>query len=50
MVGAPGDDTSIGGVAADSGQHRVVYDLSGRPVKNPKAGIYIVDGRKIVVR
>ena len=50
MVGAPGDDTSIGGVATDSVEHRVVYDLSGRPVKNPKAGIYIVDGRKIVVR
>jgi chitodextrinase len=47
---ASGDDTSIGGVAADGNQRKVVYDLSGRRVNNPKAGIYIVDGKKIVVR
>ena len=29
---------------------RVIYDLSGRRVTNPTSGVYIVDGRKIVVR
>ena len=32
-----------------SGQ-RVIYDLSGRRVVNPTKGIYIVDGRKVVIR
>ena len=29
---------------------RVIYDLSGRRVTNPTRGIYIVDGRKVVLR
>ena len=29
---------------------RVIYDLSGRRVVNPTRGIYIVDGRKVVIR
>ena len=29
---------------------RVIYDLSGRRVTNPTRGVYIVDGRKIVIR
>ena len=51
-VGAPGEDTSIRGVetADDAVSGREVYDLSGRRVVNPKAGIYIIDGRKIIVR
>ena len=32
-----------------SGQ-RVIYDLSGRRVMNPTKGLYIVDGRKVVIR
>ena len=48
-VGTPGDDTSVGGVVADGG-HKVIYDLSGRRVKNPKAGVYIVNGKKTIVR
>ena len=47
---ASGDDTSIGGVAADGNQYKIVYDLCGRRVDNPKAGIYIVNGKKTVVR
>ena len=51
-VGTPGEDTSIRGVetADDAVSGREVYDLSGRRVVNPKAGIYIIDGRKIIVR
>ena len=29
---------------------RVIYDLSGRRVVNPTRGIYIVDGRRVVIR
>ena len=29
---------------------RVIYDLSGRRVTNPTRGIYIVDGRMVVIR
>jgi hypothetical protein len=28
----------------------VVYDLCGRRVENPKKGIYIVGGKKLVVK
>ncbi len=29
---------------------RVIYDLSGRRVTNPTRGVYIVDGRKVVIK
>ena len=50
-VGTPGDDTSIFDVV-DSNKmvEDAVYDLSGRRVLNPKSGIYIVEGKKTVVR
>ena len=44
-----GDDTAIDAVEGE----RIpigIYDLCGRRVWNPKAGIYIVDGKKTVVR
>ena len=34
---------------AKQGQHRV-YDLQGRPVDRPTKGIYIVNGKKVVIR
>ena len=51
VVGTPGDDTSIFDVV-DSNKmvEDAVYDLSGRRVLNPKSGIYIVEGKKTVVR
>ena len=50
-VGTPGDDTSIFDVV-DSNKmvEDAVYDLSGRRVLNPKSGIYIVGGKKILVK
>ena len=30
--------------------YRVIYDLSGRRVTNPTRGLYIVDGRKVVIK
>ena len=50
-VNVPSDPSGIDGVQTKSlaGQ-RVIYDLSGRRVTNPSRGIYIVDGRKVVIQ
>ena len=51
VVGTPGDDTAINDVVdCNKMVEDAVYDLSGRRVINPKAGIYIVDGKKIIVK
>ena len=51
-VGVPGGDTFIDAVESveTDSPDKGIYDLSGRPVKNPKAGIYIVGGKKTIVR
>ena len=50
-VNVPSDPSGIDGVQTKSlaGQ-RVIYDLSGRRVTNPSRGIYIVDGRMVVIQ
>ena len=37
-------------VKGQSGKVKTVYDLSGRAVKNPANGIYIIDGKKVLVK
>ena len=45
------DDTSVDSVVAGDAVHEnVVYDLTGRRVQTPKSGIYIVGGKKILVK
>lgn len=34
----------------ESAKNKTVYDLQGRVVENPTNGIYIVNGKKVVVR
>ena len=34
----------------NSGKTTVFYDLQGRQVTNPTKGIYIVNGRKVVIK
>ena len=34
----------------NGGQPTVIYDLQGRRVENPTKGIYIKDGKKIMVK
>ncbi len=43
-------ETAIGTVRTESkpAQENTAYDLQGRPVSNPKDGIYIVNGKKVV--
>ena len=46
----PGDDTGIEEVKGENGKVKGVYDLQGRKVENPSTGIYIVDGKKVLVK
>jgi hypothetical protein len=36
--------------ASQSGEVKAIYDLTGRTVKQPSKGIYIIDGKKTLVR
>lgn len=47
-----GTSTSIGGIAAEEGRNdaNVVYDLSGRRVMKARKGLYIVNGKKVIVK
>ena len=42
--------TAIESVETESAAPAVYYDLSGRRVKNPEKGIYIVNGRKVFIK
>ena len=43
-------ETGITEVKGESGDIEGIFDLSGRRVENPTAGIYIVDGNKVLVK
>ena len=43
-------DTSIDAVSTDDLKGAVVFDLQGRRVQNTEKGIYIVNGRKVVIK
>ena len=46
-----GETTGIGAVEADgAGKAATWYDLSGRRVTNPTKGVYIVGGKKVIVK
>ncbi len=44
--------TDIDGVTVkeDETEHKVIYDLQGRRVESPTKGIYIVNGKKVVIK
>ena len=45
------DQTSIEDVKGESGNVKVIYDLNGRKIEKPsKGGIYIVNGKKVLVK
>ena len=44
------DATGIGSIENDADKTTVYYDLMGRRVDNPTKGIYIVNGKKVLVR
>lgn len=47
-----GTSTGIGSIAAEEGRNdaNVVYDLSGRRVVKAAKGLYIVNGKKVIVK
>ena len=44
------DYTGIENVKAESGEVQTIYDLNGRKVVTPKKGLYIIDGKKVLVK
>ena len=42
--------TGIQKVKADIDENAVIYDLSGRRVNNATKGVYIIDGKKVVIK
>lgn len=42
--------TGIGGINTPIKGNDAVYDLSGRRVKQPSKGFYIIGGKKVIVK
>ena len=45
-----GGITGIENVKGESGEVKAIYDLSGRAVENPSKGLYIINGKKVMVK
>ena len=46
-----GEETGIGEVKSENGELKAIYDLTGRKINEiTKAGIYIVNGKKVLVK
>ena len=45
-----GETTDIDELKGESGEVKTIYDLQGRAVENPTSGIYIINGKKVVVK
>ena len=43
-------ETAVRAIEAAQHPERVIYDLSGRRVENPSNGIYIVNGKKVIIK
>lgn len=44
-----GDATAIGSVNVDVNVNQI-YDMQGRRVKTPSKGVYVVDGKKVIIK
>ena len=44
------DFTGIDEVKSENVKFKTIYDLQGRRVENPTKGIYIIDGKKVLVK
>lgn len=45
-----GETTGIEAATTENGQPAHIYDLQGRSVKNPGRGLYIVNGKKMILK
>jgi hypothetical protein len=43
-------ETGVDEVKAENGNVKAIYDLQGRKVDTPSKGIYIIDGKKVLVK
>ncbi len=55
IIGIKADATGIGDAARLNDKYKMInekqmYDLQGRPVENPGRGVYIVNGKKTVIK
>ena len=44
------NQTGVEEVETDNGEVKAIYDLQGRKVVNPTNGIYVVNGKKVLVK
>ena len=44
------DDTSIEAISQDAAEPEGIYDLQGRKVNQPSRGLYIVNGKKVMIK
>ncbi len=42
--------TGIENVKGENGEVKAIYDLQGRKVETPSKGIYIIDGKKVIIK
>jgi hypothetical protein len=45
-----GETTGIDELKGENGEVKTIYDLQGRVVENPASGIYIIDGKKVIIK
>lgn len=45
-----GETTDIDELEGENGKVKTVYDLQGRVVENPTSGIYIINGKKVIIK
>ena len=43
-------ETGVDEVKAENGNVKAIYDLQGRKVDTPSKGIYIIDGKKVLIK
>ena len=45
-----GTTTDVDELKGESGEVKTIYDMQGRIVENPTSGIYIIDGKKVLIK
>ena len=45
-----GNTTGVENVKAESGKVEDIYDLQGRKVDTPSKGLYIINGKKVLIK
>lgn len=45
-----GETTDIDELEGENGKVKIIYDLQGRVVEKPTSGIYIIDGKKVIIK